>query len=145
MSAYNIGVFISHSWSYSEHYEKLAEWVFQNNWTVNNGANPLIFHDLSVPKDDPIHNARNAAQLEQAIYAEIAKSHVVIIPSGMYASYSNWIQKEIKGAHLHGKPILAVNPYGQERKSGVVLDNAADGVGWNKQSVVSGIWRLYSA
>ncbi len=142
MSVYRIGVFISHSWAYSEHYDKIAEWLFELKWNVN--GVPIIFDDFSVPKDDPIHNAANTMQLKQAIFSEIARSHVVIIPSGMYANYSNWIQKEIEGAHLHRKPILAVNPYGQERKSGVVLNNAAEGVGWNKQSVVGGIWRLYS-
>ncbi|WP_373090011.1 TIR domain-containing protein [Sneathiella sp.] len=139
---YNIGVFISHSWTYSEHYKKIAEWVFQESWSIN--SIPILFKDCSVPKDDPIHNASNGEELKKAIYAKISESDVIVIPSGMYANYSNWIKKEIDGAQLYRKPILAVNPYGQERKSGIVLDSAAEGVGWNKKSVVGGIWRLFS-
>ena len=61
----------------------------------------------------------------------------------MYATYSDWIEKEIEGSKWHGIPILAVNPFGQERKAGIVLDNAAHAVGWNKKSVVGGVWKLH--
>jgi len=83
--------------------------------------------------------------LQDAISNKIDRSHVVVIPSGMYATYSNWIQKEINGAKQYNKPILAVNPWGQLKKAGVVLNNSDDGVGWNKQSLINAIWQLYSA
>ena len=66
-----------------------------------------------------------------------------MIPSGMYTNYSKWIKKEIDGAKLYGKPILAVNPFGQQRRAGIVLDNAAEGVGWNKKPIINGIWKLF--
>lgn len=138
---YAIHIFISHSWAYDEHYEKLAEWVFETSWNVD--GVPLQFVDYSVPKSDPIHYASNDRELKQAIDNRIANTHVVVIPSGMYATHSKWIQKEIDGAQDFRRPILAVNPYGQERKAGVVLDAAQEGVGWNKKSVINGIWKLY--
>lgn len=67
---------------------------------------------------------------------------VVVIPTGMYASYSKWIGKEINGAQAYLRPILAVNPWAQERKSSVVVNAAHKYVGWNSQSVVKGIWQL---
>lgn len=143
MSTHQIHVFISHSWAYSDHYDTLSGWIFNENWSV--GQASLNFQDYSVPKNDPIHNAPNQEALKAAIYDKIGRSHVIVIPSGMYANYSKWIQKEIDGANHYNKPILAVNPYGQERKSGVVLDNAAEGVGWNKQPVINAIWKLYNA
>jgi hypothetical protein len=103
----------------------------------------LDFRDHSIPKNNPIHNVQNTQQLKDAIFNQIARSHVVVIPSGMYTNYSRWIQKEIDGAKAYGKPILAVNPWGQQRKAGVVLNNADDGVGWNKQPVINAIWQLY--
>jgi hypothetical protein len=60
----------------------------------------------------------------------------------MYAHHSKWIQKEIDGAGQHWKPILAVDPWGQERSASVVAAAADETVGWNKQSVVEAIWRL---
>ena len=36
MSMYNVDVFISHSWTYSEHYEKLYEWIFDRSCSTTN-------------------------------------------------------------------------------------------------------------
>ena len=99
--------------------------------------------DYSVPKDDPIHNAPSARDLRDAIYRKIVRSRVVVIPTGMYVNYSKWIQKEIDGAREKEKPVLGVNPWGQQRVSRVVADAADKLVGWRKKSVVDGIWNLY--
>lgn len=141
MSTHQIHVFISHSWAYSGHYETLEEWIFNQNW--RQGQASLVFRDFSVPKNDPIHNAPTVRALRDAIFNKIARSHVVVIPLGMYANYSKWIQKEIDGANSYAKPILGVNPWGQERSSFVVGNAAKEVVGWNSKSIVGGIWRLY--
>ena len=143
MSTRQIHIFISHAWSYSGHYDILARWIFGEPWSA--GQASLDFRDYSIPKNDPIHNVTSTAQLETAIFNQIAKSHVVVIPSGMYANYSKWIQKEIVGAKRYNKPIVAVNPWGQEKRSGVVLSNADIGVGWNKQPLIEAIWKMYYA
>jgi len=142
MSTRQIHVFISHAWAYSDHYNTLADWIFRENWSV--GQASLNFRDYSVPQHDPIHNAGTDAQLKAALNDKISRSHVIVIPTGMYANYSKWIQKEIDGANYFGKPILAVNPHGQQRVSGVVADNAHSQVGWNKKPVINGIWQLYN-
>jgi hypothetical protein len=141
MSTHQIHVFISHSWAYSEDYDTLCEWIFTEAW--RSGQASLDLRNFSVPKHDPIHNARNEEDLREAIYAQISRSHVVVIPTGMYAAHSRWIQKEINGSNYYKKPILAVVPRGQERRAGIVVDNAQREVGWTKQSVVSAIWELY--
>ncbi|MCY3826865.1 MAG: TIR domain-containing protein [Candidatus Dadabacteria bacterium] len=141
MSKHRIHVFISHSWSYSDHYETLRRWIFQGKWRF--GQASLTFLNFSVPRDNPIHKPANAKALREAIYRRIERSHVVVIPLGMYASYSHWIEKEIRGAKLKSKPILGVNPWGQQRKSSVVGGAARNIVGWNKKSILGGIWELY--
>ena len=141
MSTRQIHVFISHSWAYSNHYQTLADWIFNRNWSV--GQASLDFRDYSVPQNDPIHNANNDTQLRQALYNQISRSHVIIIPTGMYANYSKWIQKEIDGARNYDKPILAVNPWGAQRTSSYVKYAADKIVGWNAETVVGGIWELY--
>lgn len=141
MSTRQIHVFISHAWKHSGHYKTLADWIFNENWSV--GQASLDFRNYSVPKDDPIHDADNDMQLKEAILKQIAMSHVIVIPTGMYANYSKWIQKEIDGSSDYSKPILAVNPWGHQRASSVVVNAASKLVGWNKESVVKGIWELY--
>ena len=135
-----MNVFISHSWNYSEHYDRLAEWIFEEEWHVRNQR--IRFFDTSVPRDNPIHFAPNQEFLKQAIYQRIVDSHVLVIPTGMYANHSVWIGKEIEGARFYEKPIVAVDPWGQERRASVVAQAASEAVGWNKQSIINAIWRL---
>lgn len=141
MSTHQIHVFISHSWSYSGHYDTLARWISDRTWRF--GQAVADFRDYSVPRTDPILNAPTDATLREAIYRQIAMSHVIVIPTGMYAHYSKWIGKEIDGAGAYGKPILAVDLRGAQRTASVVNDAAAKCVAWNSNSVVSGVWDLY--
>ena len=143
MSTRQIRVFISHSWTYSRHYDTLASWISNKNWSI--GQASLHFLDYSVPKDHPIHNAPSDAVLKTAIYEHIRQSHVVVIPTGMYTHYSKWIQKEIDGAQSYSKPILGVNPRGQQRTAEVVSSVSDEIVGWTSESVVKGIWKLYKS
>lgn len=140
MSTNQIHVFISHSWSYSNHYDTLNSWIFHERHSV--GWASLSFQNFSVPKDDPIHDAASDQALEKAIFNKILHSHVVIIPTGMYVDYSKWIKKEIEGSKKFSTPILGVNPWGQIRNSSVVRKNAKLVVRWNKNSVIDGIWNV---
>ncbi len=99
MSTHQIHVFISHSWNYSGVYETLASWIFEENWSV--GQASLDFRNFSVPKNNPVHNAPTKKALTEAIFNQIRRSHVIVIPTGMYASHSSWIQKEIDGANIY--------------------------------------------
>jgi hypothetical protein len=59
----------------------------------------LGFRDYSVvARNNPADNANNTIQLQDAIFNQIARSHVVVIPSGMHATYNKWIEKEINEA-----------------------------------------------
>lgn len=133
--AYNL--FISHSWSYGDAYEKLIKLL--------DAASYFSYKNYSVPKDDPIHNAPNAAALYDAIKKQIALTQVVVILAGVYATYSKWIDKEIeisKTAFPSRKPIIAIQPWGAEKTSQKVKENADRVVGWNTDSIVSAIREL---
>ena len=142
MSTRQIHVFISHAWAYSNNYETLAKWIFDQ--PASSGQASFDLRNFSVPKDDPIHSASTDEKLREAIFAQIQRSHVIVIPTGLYATYSKWIRKEIDGAKFYTKPILAVNLWGAERKSSIVLQNADEEVGWNRQPVIDKIWQLYN-
>ena len=119
----------------------MVAWIFGRNWRY--GQASLRFLNYPVPKDDPIHHASSDRALKDAIYKRIARSHVVVVPTGMYVNYSKWIRKEINWAKEKAKPLLGVNPWGQERISSVVRNAADTTVGWNSTSVVGAIWNLY--
>jgi hypothetical protein len=141
VSIHQIHVFISHSWKYSTHYETIEEWIFKEKWAA--GQASLEFRNFSIPQDDPIHNAPTDNALQKAIYNQIMRSHIVIIPTGMYTTRSKWIKKEVDGAKHYQKPIIAVNPWGQERKA-IDIQNVADKiVGWNKKPLIEAVWSLH--
>ncbi|WP_298973616.1 TIR domain-containing protein [uncultured Roseobacter sp.] len=134
-----INVFISHSWRYSNHYERLAGWLFETQW--GNERTSLQFIDKSIPESSPVHSAVNDQELAMAIFQRIDQSDVVVIPTGMYANYSRWIKTEIDGAQAFRRPIVAVDLWGADRKSSIVSKAANEIVGWSGKSVVNSSWR----
>ena len=130
-------LFISHSWSYSDAYDKLIKLLRERSY--------FRFADYSVPRDDPIHRAGTDRELREAIRRKMAFGSVVLIVAGVYASYSKWIDKEIDLARESinpSKPIVAVEAWGSEKTS-VRGKEAADRiVGWNTDSIVDTIREL---
>jgi hypothetical protein len=132
---YNL--FISHSWSYSDQYERLEKLLREYPY--------FQYKDFSVPKDDPIHNAPNERLLTEAIQRQMRPTSAVLILAGVYGSYSKWINIEIelaKKGFVSPKPVIAIQPWGAERTSVVVRDAADEVVGWNAKSVVEAIRRV---
>lgn len=130
--SYNL--FISHSWTYSNEYQDLKG-------LLDNARN-FEYLNFSVPKDDPIHTNGTDKQLYDAIYNKIRLCNCVLILSGVYSTYSKWIDKEIyicKHEFQNNKPIIGISPWGQQRDSAVVTANADIMVGWNTVSITEAI------
>ncbi len=142
MTSYQIHVFISHSWAYSSHYETLASWIFGREWKV--GRSRLVLRNYSVPHYDAIMGTRSDRGLRVAIDRQISRSHVIVVPTGLYSNHSRWIGNEIERAQHFAKPILAVDLRGSLRTSAFVGEAADLRVRWSSASVINGIWDLYS-
>lgn len=123
-------LFISHSWAYGDAYEKIIDFLEQEN---------VSFYDHSVPKNDPVHTNGSDRELEEAIDAKIRGVSCVLILAGVYSTYSKWINKEIAIAKKYGKPIIAIEPWGSERTSKVVKENASEIVKWQASSIANAI------
>lgn len=126
---YNL--FISHSWNYSDAYEKLVNLLDK--------ADNFRYKNYSVPKDDPVHNAKNDATLKAAIRDQMRPASCVLILAGVYSTYSKWINIELDLAVEMGKKIIAVEPWGSERTSARVKLYADKVVKWQTSSIVSAI------
>ena len=130
----NRTLFISHSWTYTNAYDRLCE-------MLNSAHFP--FSDYSVPKDDPIHNAPTDRALRAAIRNQMAPCQVILIMAGKYATYSKWIKIEIDIAkNDFNKPLLAITPWGAQQISSVVRNSADLTVKWNTSSIINGIRKL---
>ena len=123
-------IFISHSWAYSEAYDKVEEFLRKEG---------VQFYNHSVPKDDPVHTNGSDQELYDKIEAKVKGCSCVIILAGVYATYSKWINKEIEIAKKYNKPIIAVEPFASERTSKVVRDAATVTVGWRASSVANAV------
>lgn len=63
----------------------------------------------------------------------------VLILAGVYSTYSKWINIEIELAKEMGKRIIAIEPWGSQKTSQTVKNNADVIVGWNTDSIVKAI------
>ncbi|QOR35068.1 TIR domain-containing protein [Clostridium sp. 'deep sea'] len=126
-------LFISHSWNYSDAYDKVNKLLKNQN---------INYYNHSVPKNNPIHTNGTDKQLKAEIESKIKGTSCVLILAGVYSTYSKWIKKEIDIANLYGKPIIAIEPWGSKNTSVIVKNNADKIVSWQGKSIVSAIKEL---
>jgi hypothetical protein len=131
----NRKIFISHAWSYNEHYQTLVNWF--------NKEPNFSWSNCSVPNHDALPD-KTSKGLSEGMTRQIAPAQVVILLGGMYAAHSAWIEYEIKEAQRMNKTIIGIRPWAQERVPQIVQDaSICDLVGWNGASVISAV-RLYT-
>lgn len=123
-------ILISHSWDYSTDYEKIKKWL--------DDASNFIWTNYSVAITNPL-DVNGKRELEEKLYNRISLCSCIIILSGMYVSYSEWIDYEIDTAVALRKPIIGVKPRGQERIPSKVSNNVDVIVGWNSSSIVQAV------
>lgn len=99
---------------------------------------PLFdYANYSVPEHDPL-SMRN---LNNALYNQIKPVSIMIILSGMYVPYRDWIEREIDIASELDKPIIGVMPRGSTRVPHAVQDVASEIVNWSTGYIVGAIRR----
>lgn len=126
---YNL--FISHSWAYSDAYDKLV--------SLLDSDTSFDYKNYSVPQNDPIHNATYDYQLKAAIRNQMQHASCILILAGVYSTYSKWINIEIQLAQEMGKKIIAIEPWGAEKTSTTVKSSANATVKWQTSSIVKAI------
>lgn len=135
MATYNI--FISHAWKYDDAYNKVVDWL---NEAQEEGT--LCWKNYSVPEHDPLVDPDKDVgkkTLKEMLKKQISPVSKVIVISGMYAAYSEWIDFEIDTSISYGKYMIGLKPRGQERIPTKIQDNANIMVGWNKKSLIEAI------
>lgn len=137
MSGKTYNLFISHSWAYTDAYDRLIDLLDSDRY--------FSYKNYSVPKDDPVHNANSSSALKDAIRTQMQTCNVVLILAGVYATYSKWINNEIylaQNGFISQKKIIAIEPWGAERTSQIVKENADKVVGWQALSIIAAIREL---
>lgn len=130
-------LFISHAWRYSNDYMTVVKWL---NEAQDEGK--LTWKNYSVPYHDPLIDPGTPvgkSTLQAMLKNQIRPASKIIVISGMYVAYSDWIDFEIDTAVDMNKYIIGLKPWGQERIPKKVQDNANIMVGWNKNSLINAI------
>ena len=128
-------IFISHAWSFNEHYWTLVNWF--------NEEPNFSWSNCSVPNHDALTD-KTSRGLSDGMKRQISPAQVVLVLGGMYAANSAWIEFEIKAAQRMNKTIIGIRPWAQERVPQIVQDaSVCDLVGWNRASVINTV-RLYT-
>lgn len=131
-------LFVSHAWRYGSEYIRLI--------SLLDSADSFSYRNYSAPKDKPLHNLDNTdvtkkMEIKSAIDRKIRPVNCVLVISGMYTAYREWMQYELDTAVKMGKPIIGIIPWGAERIPTDVSSIAKEMVGWNTSSIVSAIKR----
>jgi len=122
-------IFISHSWNYKQDYKTIFKWL----------KDGLNFYDYSIPKHDNCGEKLSEYNLKKCIENQIRYSSIVVIVGGMYVSYSDWIDFEIKTAYEMKKCIILIKPWGNERLPLSAQLYATKIINWNKKSLIEAI------
>lgn len=124
-------IFISHAWSYNEHYWKLVKWF--------NEEPNFSWKNCSVPSHDALPD-KTFKGLSAGMTRQISLAQIVVVFAGMYSAHSAWIDYEISEAQRMMKTIIGVAPWDQQRIP-INIQNASicPVVRWNRASVIQAI------
>ncbi len=123
-------LFISHSWTYNNAKDTIIRFLDKVG---------LDYQSLYIPKKDPVNETGNDQKLLLAITENLKRSTCLIILAGVFPYYDRWIEKEIEVAKQLGKPIIAIQPWSNDKTSELVKKNANRIVKWQVNQIVEAI------
>lgn len=124
-------LFISHAWNKDNDYDRLIDML--------NAAPNFKYRNYSVSKSDPLDVDNNATKLRDALDRQVRPVNAVLIISGMYVIYRDWIEFEIALAEKYKKPIIGIIPRGGKITPDRVSNAALEMTHWNTDSIVAAI------
>ena len=80
-------ILISHSWDYGNHYQTICDWLNKTNY--------FRWSNYSVPLTNPL-DENSKRELREKLKNRISSCSCIIVLSGMYVDYSEWIDFEIE-------------------------------------------------
>lgn len=126
-------VFISHCWEYNADYDRLVDWLDDED--LFKWKNRSVPEGKALPEDK---------KFESRLRKRLGDSDILLVIIGMEIAHRYWMRWEIKWARIRSIPIVGVMPNGTERIPKVVEEARCPIVGWRRDSVVGAIrdWAL---
>ncbi|HEY6896734.1 MAG TPA: TIR domain-containing protein [Rhodocyclaceae bacterium] len=127
-------LFISHAWSYDQHYYGVVRFL--------DDANNFHYRNYSAPEHKPVIAPGTRARdkrVRDALYNKIRPVNCVLVIAAMYVSHREWIQAELDLASELDKPVIGIAPLGQINLPEPVSRIANEVVRWRQDSIIDAI------
>jgi len=136
VAAYDL--FITHAWRYHDDWKRMVDLL--------NTQGVRSWRNFSLPWYDPALDPRSEKGgkiLRWNLETQIIPAHAVLLLSSVFqtASSRKWLDYEIEMALKHGKPIIAVPPWGDARVPDAAAHIANVEVGWDAPEVFAAVRR----
>jgi len=126
-----VRVFVSHAFEPSDDYFRVFEYL--------ESSHSFYYRNCSDP--DSRASADRETQKEE-LRKQINLAECVIIPSGQYEQYREWIDFQLNCAKGLNKRVIVLEAFGVKRKLPVQLEALADEViEWNEREIADAIRR----
>lgn len=119
----------SHGWEADEDYLRLFEYLES---TTN-----FFYENVLPPQSSP--EGETVAQRRTRVLDAMKQAEVLVVISGQYAAYRDWLDFEIGAAQAHNRPIVLVEPFGPNDPPDALKGQATQIVGWNSRSLEDAI------
>src|SRR5437870_3189878 len=96
---------ISHAWRYGDDYYRLVDML--------DNAAYFDWRNFSILEHDPIHST-SEPRIHRALTEQVRRSQAILMLGGVYATHSNWMQREVDMSESFEKPIIGLKPWGNE-------------------------------
>jgi len=124
-----IRIMASHGWQADEDYLRLFEYLES---TTN------FFYENVLPPQVSPEGEAIAARRTRVLDA-MKQTEVLIVLSGQYEAFRDWLDFQIGAAQAHSRPIVLVEPFGPNDAPDELKSQAAQIVGWNSRSLEDAI------
>ncbi len=124
-----IRIMASHGWQADEDYLRLFEYLES---TTN-----FFYENVLPPQASP--EGETIADRRTRVLDEMKRTEVLIVMSGQYEEFRDWLDFQIGAAQAHSRPIVLVEPFGPNDAPDELKSQAAQIVGWNSRSLEDAI------
>jgi hypothetical protein len=126
-----VRVFVSHAFEADDDYHRVFEYL--------ESAHNFFYRNCSSTQPP---QSSDPEALREALRQQITLAEVVIVPSGQYKRYRDWLHFQLNCAKGLDKPIIVLEKFGVKEKLPVQLEALADEViEWNERALADAMRR----
>jgi hypothetical protein len=137
-----VDVFITHAWRYHRDWKLLVDLL--------NAHDLHRWRNFSLPWYDPALDPRTESggkTVRWHLEAQIIPAHAVLLLTSVLSEPGTrkWLDYEIELSRKHGKPIIAIPPWGESEVNLEVSELADAVVGWDAAAIFEAVKQAQTA